>query len=65
MAPLIFLSVLAMTGGEPESEKGSPEVVALVDVGTPGMGIFGTRLEGVFCTGPWFGNGSCSPPRTA
>lgn len=45
------LGALAIRGGAPARETDSSEVVALVDRGTAGMGIFGTRLEGVFCTG--------------
>lgn len=41
----------AIRGGKPMAPSAAPEVVALVDRGTPKMGIFGTRLEGVFCTG--------------
>ncbi len=41
----------ALEGGLPVNAGAWPEVVALVDRGTKGAGIFGSELRGVFCTG--------------
>lgn len=44
-------SVHAVENGAPEKAGSWPQVVALVDRGTPGAGVFGTELKGIFCTG--------------